>query len=184
MSSLTFLRLEDIANANSIPLINELECQIDNVIPLNPIMCVSCQTVFCEKCIDKWKSDGHNTCPKRCSPLTTRSIKGTVLEQQFQSIKLKCKNYKNGCKQPLTLNEKKHHELICEYNSKQCLYCKRSIVTKEEFAHLFNQCKMFLVRCLFCKGSFSFTEINKHVSIIYLKLTNVLNVVHLIIMTV
>jgi hypothetical protein len=165
MSSLTFLHLDDIINIDSLPLINELECQIDNVIPLNPIMCVHCQTIFCENCINKWKSDGHNICPKRCSPLTTRGVEGTILEQQLQSIRLKCKNYNNGCKQHLMLNEKNNHESICEYNSKQCSYCNEMIVIKEEFMHLLNQCEMFKVICLFCRGKFSFNEINKHVDI-------------------
>ena len=163
MSSITFLRLDDIINTNSIPLINELECQIDYVIPLNPIMCAHCQTVFCEKCINKWKSNGHNICPKRCSPFKIRTIKGTILEQQLQCIRIKCKNYNNGCKQPLTLSEKNDHELTCEYNNKQCSYCKKSISIKEEFTHLFNQCEMFTVKCLFCRGNFSFNDINKHV---------------------
>jgi hypothetical protein len=63
------------------------------------------------------------------------------------------------------LNEKNNHESICEYNSKQCSYCNEMIVIKEEFMHLFNQCEMFKVICLFCRGKFSFNEINKHVDI-------------------
>ena len=59
-----------IKNINEINLIKEeITCEICNGIIIKPKQCQSCETIFCEKCINEWKNK-NNSCPKRCPQLT------------------------------------------------------------------------------------------------------------------
>jgi hypothetical protein len=48
----TKLNPEEIVNMDEIPLGEMLECPIDGMISLNPIICKKCETVFCIDCIE------------------------------------------------------------------------------------------------------------------------------------
>ena len=47
---------------------DEIICEICYGILINPKICQSCESVFCEKCINNWKNK-NNSCPKRCTQL-------------------------------------------------------------------------------------------------------------------
>lgn len=66
---------------------DSLICPICSNILINPLMCMNCQNVYCQKCVDEW-SKKDNKCPNRCeNPNYKKSIeKNNILSK----LKFKC----------------------------------------------------------------------------------------------
>lgn len=79
-----------------------MTCQLCNKILKNPMMCLNCQTNFCEKCIEKW-SDDFDKCPKNCEHPNYKPSKDKLA--LLSMIKYKCKN----CKREIKYNDVESH---------------------------------------------------------------------------
>ena len=152
----------DVANIEDIPLIDNLVCPIDSMIPFHPLMCSKCQTIFCEDCLDKW-NERNKACPLRCKPFESIPVESSIIHQQLESIRFKCENFEVGCKQILKYEEKEEHEKNCPYKKKNCKFCNELIYSKEIEAHYLNLCSFFYIKCVHCKEKVHLKELYGHV---------------------
>jgi hypothetical protein len=153
---------EDIANPNDIELLNHLECAIDMSISLNPVICLKCENIFCQDCVDQWKKKS-NTCPMRCEPFDYKEVKNTLYASQLKKIRLFCAFQKNGCIETPLNEEKKDHEIDCYYRPINCNQCKVNGIPKILYEeHLYINCNSFKIKCLICKEDKSVNEFIKH----------------------
>ena len=81
-------------------------CPLCLCILIKPLMCLECQNVYCQKCIDSWaKKD--NKCPNRCTnPNYKRAI---AKEDILSNLLFKCKD----CKLTIKYNEVEKHMKVC-----------------------------------------------------------------------
>ena len=84
-------------------------CTICSNILINPVMCMNCQNVYCQKCIDGW-SKKDNKCPNRCeNPNYKKSIeKNNILSK----LKFKCQK----CGEEIFYDNVKSHKDSCKPN--------------------------------------------------------------------
>ena len=157
------LQIEEIVNPKEILLLRSLECPIDNMVPMenSAIVCKKCETVYCKDCIEKWKNTS-NICPMRCSPMELIPIERTILAQQIEKIKVKCKNESHGCTEKVLLKDQKTHEKNCLFKQVECCKCKELQCEGYILEHLLNQCKKLTINCFICKTTSQVSEINHH----------------------
>ena len=70
-------------------------CQICHYIVLDPIECQSCDSVFCQTCIDQCQKD---ICPKKCDG-DEEAIWGTmhrIMKAELNELEFKCVNEECG----------------------------------------------------------------------------------------
>lgn len=161
MHSISKIDKERISNASEIPLIDSMECLIDNMIPFEPVMCANCQRVFCSDCIESWKKNS-NKCPLRCEPLIVVPLKNSILQTQLEKIKLKCCFSDFGCKESLNINNISYHQKHCEYQCIRCEKCNEKIGNIELINHLLNDCKNNKINCFICLQPINFSRLNTH----------------------
>ncbi len=158
----TKLNPEDIMNLDEIPLGEMLECPIDGMISLNPIICKKCETVFCIDCIESWKKKSKD-CPMRCNPLETIDYSKTILKHSIELIKVRCKYEKNGCHEGILYKDKLNHEMNCLYKTFSCEKCKLDVTMKNYPNHLAETCKSYQLRCVYCSGEFNIKNYSIHI---------------------
>jgi hypothetical protein len=153
--------LDDIVNQNELPLINSLECPIDSMVPLNPMMCKTCETIFCPDCIESWMKRSK-VCPMRCNPLEVITIDRHVLKNQVNKIKLGCPYHDSGCLAQLSVNEVARHERICDYRPSKCDKCKEVVSFTLMNSHFYESCKMNKIICFICTQTFNLNSLSAH----------------------
>ena len=153
---------ERIANASEIPLLDDMECTIDNMISLEPVMCSKCQTVFCADCLYSWKLTSLK-CPLRCAPFQTIYLKDTIFKTQLSKIKVKCIYDKFGCKVLSSIYDLDKHQKYCEYRIVMCEKCKKEISIKNQIEHLLNECNGNKFSCFICKEKFNYAKLPSHI---------------------
>jgi hypothetical protein len=156
------ISIDDIVNQEELPLLNYLECPIDNLISLAPVMCKKCETCFCQDCIDNWKKKS-NICPMRCNPMELITIDKTILKQQLDKIRLPCTNYKLGCLSKLLIKEVQTHEKICEYKGIKCDKCGETVPMIGLLYHLYESCKKNTVNCFICNTAINLNNFLSHI---------------------
>ena len=122
----------------------ELECPIDLLCPVNPIMCSKCNQVFCEDCITTLTK-----CPL-CNNVDVQfvSTKNTMIEYELSKIRIKCENI--GCKMHFKLDSIEHHQEQCIFNTFNCDYCHAQIRKIDKTSHLLNNCQAHKALCIIC----------------------------------
>ena len=93
---------------------DQLSCSICMCLLNNPRMCTGCETPFCKKCIEDWKSK-NNSCPNRCEPFMLKDI-SKALKNLLDKVFLKCKN---GCS--VSLLEFNKHQSNCKEVKKEVI---------------------------------------------------------------
>jgi hypothetical protein len=154
---------DEIANRDELHLDNYLECPIDNMVSVNPIMCKKCETIFCPDCIEDWKKRS-NVCPMRCSPMELIKTDKTIIRQQINKIKLFCPYEKYGCFEKVLFNEVTRHERICEYRPVECDKCKEKVSLITYIDHLYVGCKDRMIKCSLCEIELNFSELVGHMA--------------------
>ena len=66
----------------------EITCEICYRISIKPKICETCETLFCEDCINAWKNK-NNSCPKRCSKLIIKEAP-KVNKKLLDKLKILC----------------------------------------------------------------------------------------------
>jgi hypothetical protein len=155
---------DDIANKEELCLEGYLECPIDNMVSLNPLMCKKCETVFCPNCIEDWKKRS-NVCPMRCNPIELIKTDKSIIRQQLNKVKVHCPFMKNGCPDKIMVNELARHERICEYRNVECDKCKEKIANINMISHVFESCALRRIQCPQCEISFNLKDLMGHFSL-------------------
>lgn len=155
---------EEIANLDEVQLASYLECPIDSMISMNPLMCKKCETIFCQDCIENWKKKS-NVCPMRCNPIELIPIERTVMKQQLNKIKLACPNQKYGCLTLVPMNEVLRHEKVCDYRGTKCEKCLELVPLIGLNFHLYESCKKNQLPCIVCETPLSLKDILPHLEV-------------------
>ena len=155
------IQIDEIANLDEIMLERIIECPIDNMVPLNPVICRKCETVFCKDCLESWKRTS-NMCPMRCQPMEIINSEKTIVNQQINKIKVLCKYKTKGCKNKIKVSEISQHENICPYQPTECTKCKSEQFQGFIHKHLFSECNCCLVQCFVCREKYNLSAIAEH----------------------
>jgi len=156
------LQIEEVSNPKEVVLLRSLECPIDNMIPLDQaVVCKKCETIYCQDCIDKWKKT-NNICPMRCSPMELSDFRNTILAQQMDKIKVKCKNEEYGCFEKVLLKDQTSHLTKCLYNIIECSQCHEKVCEGFFINHLMNDCKSMMIKCFVCLTKLHVSELQSH----------------------
>jgi len=83
--------IKNINEYNSIK--DEITCEICQGILLNPKQCESCESIFCEKCINNWLSK-NNSCPKRCNKFVIKECP-KLMKKILEKLIIECPLCKN-----------------------------------------------------------------------------------------
>jgi len=110
-----------ITNVGDYNLIKEeIICEICYGIAIKPKICKSCETLFCENCINNWKNK-NNSCPKRCSNFIIQDAP-KVVKKLLDKIEIKCEYCQNNFKYEIYVN--KHFPECYEKNRLvKCPFC-------------------------------------------------------------
>lgn len=157
---------ERIVNLSEIPLIENMECTIDNMISTDPVMCNICQTVFCNECINSWRMTSIK-CPLRCTPFITVPLKNTIFKSQLEKIKIKCIYEKQGCKKVFSIFDLGKHQKYCDFRTIQCDKCYKDICLYNQINHLINECPSNKYNCFICKEKFNYGKLVQHINTCY-----------------
>jgi hypothetical protein len=152
---------DDIANKEELCLEGYLECPIDNMVSLNPLMCKKCETIFCPNCIEDWKKRS-NVCPMRCNPIELIKTDKTIIRQQLNKIKLFCPYLNNGCLEKVMVSELPRHERICEYRTIECDKCKEKVPNIAMIPHIYEICPSRRIQCPQCDLFYSLKDLAGH----------------------
>jgi len=87
------MKYEILTNENFYEIEKEITCPICLNYLNNPVMCSSCENIYCKDCINKWK-DNNSSCPLRCEDFVIKDV-SRILKQILEKITIKCRN---GCK--------------------------------------------------------------------------------------
>ena len=84
---------------------NSVTCSICSDILIEPKMCMNCQNVYCEQCINDWAKKS-NTCPNRCQ--NTKFNKSLGISELLSKLKFIC----SKCDAVINYDDMKKHSLI------------------------------------------------------------------------
>lgn len=165
MNERTKITLEEIVNPKEIQLLRSIECPIDNMVPLenHAVVCKKCETIYCKDCIEVWKKNS-NICPMRCSPMELIRVEITIVGQELQKIRIKCKNEIYGCDEKVLLKECSKHESECPYRQEECTSCQTKKSNKLMRDHLLKECEVLKLSCFVCSNKLFLGEIYSHVT--------------------
>jgi hypothetical protein len=154
---------DDVANTHELPLLSSLECPIDNMISMNPVVCEKCETIYCSDCADSWKKRS-NICPMcKSNPFEVIvNLDKHILKDQISKIKFSCSNQIRGCLTMLPSNEIDRHAKICDYRTVRCEKCSLEVPFITMASHHFEQCTGNRVKCLICREPFNLNSIRAH----------------------
>lgn len=159
------LSIDEIANIKEHPILRNLECPIDNMIPTekNAVFCKKCETVYCKDCFNVWKKTS-SMCPMRCQLDMNENISGTLIEQQLLRIKVKCAYEKNGCKKLVLFKNYNEHLNECAKRPIDCDFCKAKIIYSNLNEHVLNNCEEFKINCYICNTNVRLADYNNHIN--------------------
>ena len=157
------LNIDEIANLNELPLAQMLECPIDGMVSLTPVICKKCETVFCNDCVQQWKKKSSD-CPMRCKPMEIIDYDKTILKHQIDLIRLKCPNEINGCKEKILWKDLEIHKNFCIYQSEKCEKCENDLSFITKISHLVENCQKNQLKCIYCPNSINLKQYTIHVN--------------------
>ena len=113
-----------------------LTCNICQDIMIDPMMCMNCQAVYCQKCIEDWLKKS-NSCTNRCKNI---NFKKSILSQNFLSkLKFICKN----CEKVLDYDDVKQHSLTKCKNDSKIKLLKASEIMDESMPNVNSKKKIY-----------------------------------------
>ena len=148
-----YLNLSLIQDSESSVSAKFVTCPACNGIVWEPIQ-AKCGNLFCERCYNYYIKS-KLTCPKHPNQplIKNKNIteNDSILNQIFQSIKLKCKNHNEGCQSILFYNELKNHlENECLY---QEIFCPNNcdiVIYKKDLDEHLKNCRNRKINCEEC----------------------------------
>ena len=130
---------------------DEITCEICYGLVIKPKICESCETVFCENCINNWKNK-NNSCPKRCSKFIIKDAP-KIMKKLLDKLIIKCSfcqnefNYQNYIYNHFPECYKKNRLVKCPF----CSDCKIKYILIEDYENLLKEKKELLNELKLCK---------------------------------
>ena len=95
-------------------------CQICLSFVLDPVECLTCNSIFCRKCLYEYTLYSKH-CPNRCD-INYRSV-NRILKNIINAVKIPCIYFHKGCKEILKFEDYDRHLKQCELNPYMCNQC-------------------------------------------------------------
>lgn len=100
---------------------NSVNCPICTDIIIEPTMCMSCQNVYCQACINDWLQKSK-TCPNRCK--NTNFNKSLSISELLSKLKFIC----SKCDEVINYNDMTKHSLLdCKREKEEKLKKEKTI---------------------------------------------------------
>lgn len=139
---------DNISNINEISI--NLECVIDLLISLNPVMCSRCFNIYCEDC-----SRSFTKCPT-CNSSDYQMLKttNTVVAYEIKKIKIFCNNKQYGCPFAGFIGDVKAHLNQCPYSIELCkeINCGLNSSISKFSRHYIQECQERKLKCYICES--------------------------------
>ena len=104
----------------------ELLCSICKGVLDNPLQIVTCEHVFCSKCIHNWISIGNETCPLDREPIKKDQMKTPrIVTNLLAKLNIKCDFASKGCPSMIKLESLAQHCIQCEFNPDKRIRCEK-----------------------------------------------------------
>lgn len=130
----------------------ELKCAICRDISYPPVK-TKCDHLFCERCLQTWLINRHNTCPiDRCLLDQPNSFKrDTFIERMVGRFEVFCSNIKQGCAWSGEYSNLNDHLKKCPYTVINCPFsgCTMRLMRCDLKKHT-EQCQFRTVECEYC----------------------------------
>jgi len=151
-----------------------ISCQICKEIPLNPITCKNCETIYCKECLNN-NINKIKKCNINCERFEKKEL-SILLKKLLSKIKLRCFFYESGCEEIILFKNFINHIKNCEYseyicsncqffgNKRQCIIhylTKESLIIKDNKKNN-NDNKNEIINCEFCKERIPFNSYLEH----------------------
>ena len=121
-----FLKEENIVKDDVYKALKEeVICPICEGLMIIPIECSNCQNIYCQKCIEQWKTKGGG-CPNHCANFEFRK----VIEKKRMISKLKFRCIKGCGAEVLFNNIEKHYNSECIKKKKTMTLMKKEEITE------------------------------------------------------
>lgn len=102
---------------NSVQLDTEaFQCGICLEFPEKPVECQSCDRLFCEDCLSKWRETGARHCPSHCRVPRYCRI-GHSMDKILRSVPCACQHA--DCDVVKSISEIRAHEAECRWRQHQ-----------------------------------------------------------------
>ena len=138
----------------------ELLCPICHKIFWNPVSCGECQHHFCSACIQQWlKKSQNNFCINGCKFTEKRAA--PILYNFLSKLRLKCRNFENGCHEEIRYDSLTFHEKNCQMVLRECEGCKKPLLLKDLKNHA-EDCEFIEQKCESCGQSFPKKDLREH----------------------
>ena len=95
-------------------------CQICLSFVLDPVECLTCNSIFCRKCLYEYTLYSKH-CPNRCD-INYRPV-NRILKNIINAVKVPCIFFHKGCKEMLKFEDYDRHLKQCEFNPYMCNQC-------------------------------------------------------------
>ena len=95
-------------------------CQICLSFVLDPVECLTCNAIFCRKCLYEYTLYSKH-CPNRCD-INYRPV-NRILRNIINAVKVPCIYFHKGCKEILTFEIYDRHLKQCEFGPYMCNEC-------------------------------------------------------------
>jgi WD40 repeat protein len=139
----------------------ELICAICLETVFDPVMCSSCENLFCKPCIDQLliKSD---RCPNQC--IFTEKEKNIMLKKLLNKIEFKCLYNQKGCSSIIPYSEFVKHICTCDYGNFKCaaLHCDYIDIRMNIINHV-DICPFRQFQCDLCDFNFPRKDLQEHI---------------------
>ena len=132
---------------------DEFKCPICCGVLQDPVECATCQSSFCQSCIDLWKEKSKQ-CPSRCE------LKLQPCHRQFKNIylrlQIRCRFVEGGCQEVLTLEAvEKHEGKECVYREVTCRHDGCGLVAAKKVVEPHEgECQYAVLTCERCTFTF------------------------------
>lgn len=148
-----------VHNLNDINI--NLECPIDLLISVKPVMCDKCECLYCNDCVVKL-----NKC-SLCLNENAKfiSIENNIINYEINKLLIHCNYKNNGCSLISNIIEIRKHEKTCQYKLIKCtdFNCNKEIPKIHMTEHLIKECLYKKQKCLFCKKELNLEVYEKHI---------------------
>lgn len=107
-------------------------CPICYFVASDPVSCLTCEQVFCTKCIDRYSKIKAESCMSCKSPIKTSSLR-KFPQKVYDSFFLYCPNYNYQCRFEGGIQEIHAHRAECEFMKINCLnpLCAQNFLSKD-----------------------------------------------------
>ena len=95
-------------------------CQICLSFVLDPVECLTCNSIFCRKCLYEYTLYSKH-CPNRCD-INYRPV-NRILKNIISAVKVPCIYFHKGCKEILTFETYDRHIKGCDFTPYMCNQC-------------------------------------------------------------